>query len=150
MSDSMPDLAMARRGKRQLVILPRDPERGYVYWEWHNGETTGEAGKLKVSVQTPDGWRPIESFSVTDERGGRFIDFDRPATIHRCELSWGGEVEYSRPLLAPRRESGSSSPAFVRVQVTERGLQLEPTDYDHPVHGIFPAVDVNLPSSSSR
>ena len=150
MSDAMPDLAMATRGQRQLVMLPRDPERGYVYWEWSGDQTSGEAGKMTVSVRGADGWRPIETFSVTDERGGRFIDFDRPGAMHRCALSWGGEVEKSPPLLAPRREPGDGSPAFVGVQLTEDGLQLVPTDYDHPVHGVFPAADFDLPSSSSR
>lgn len=141
---------MARRGRRQLVMLPRDPERAYLYWEWPDDLIGEEAGEVAVSVKTPDGsWRRIKSFAVDETLGGRFIDFERPGAIHRAELRWRDQCEVSAPLAAPRRNPGDGAPVFVRLRFSAKGLQQMPTEYEHPVQGTFPVASVEAPSSSS-
>ncbi len=141
-------MAMAESGKFRLVMLPRDPDRAYVYWESPPGEA--ETGRLTVFVEDGEqGRRQIDEFEVDDRCGGCFVTFDSPGALHTCRLEWGREsVETVRPVRAPTREPGDESPAFVRVRATGRGLEIEPTEHDHPVHGRFPAAKPGAGASS--
>lgn len=148
MTNSQPRLALARSGKLRLDILPRDPDRAYVYWEWPGGDDEITSGRLTVYVDDPSGERrAIDSFEVDSERSGRFVDFAQPGAVHRCQLVWGDESVDSKPLRAPRSESGNGSPAFVRVRLSDDGLVVEPADHEHPAHGHFPAAHSGAPSS---
>ena len=140
--------AMAAAGVPQLVLLPRDPKIAYVYWEWPDDEPGPDAGELTLLVEGPRGSRRVvESFEIRTRRGGRFIEFSRPDAIHCCKMQWGDLVVESDEVLAPRHESGDGAPEFVRVAVTERGLEVEPTEHEHPVHGRFPASSRYFPGS---
>lgn len=139
---------MARRQRHQLVLLPRDPEMAYVYWEWPQPPGSDQPATLLIYVDGSDQRRyTVGSFEVTDRRGGRFVPFGRPGAIHRCELTWGDHSEQSKPVRAPRRESGTDAPRFVRVELTEQGLRTEAADHDHPVHGHLPGGDIDISSS---
>lgn len=148
METPQPEASMARSGRRQLVMLPRDPETAWVYWEWPSDQEDGSEGRLTVFVgrdEQPD--NEVESHRVDDRFGGRFVSFGPPGAVHRCRLRFDGVDEWSQPVESPRRQAGERTPAFVRVRRTDRGLRAEPTDHEHPVHGTFRAPRWSAPSS---
>ena len=147
MKDELREAAMSRRGTAQVVLLPRDPEAGYVYWEWPDGPKHGESGRLTLYLQGEAQRHEIASFEIQEECGGRFVQFERPGALHVCELQWGEESLDSAPLKAPRRESGDDKPKFVRVELSQRGLDTKPAEHEHAVYGRFPAASISAPSS---
>ncbi|WP_158542707.1 DUF4912 domain-containing protein [Lujinxingia litoralis] len=136
---------MSQRGETQLVLLWRDPEVGYVYWEvdpalkeelWIclSKREGSEARRLEV-----ERWRVDEALS------GRFVRIEEPGARYQAELWRGDVVGSGEPILcsemsrAPRRAPGSGAERFVRVSWQERGLGFEPTEHRHPVRGRFAA-----------
>lgn len=131
----------------ELVLLPRDPGVGCVYWQWP--DKTG-VGELLVYVGDGEGGdREIARFEVDWEFGEQFFEFAAADRVHHAVLRWDGQELTSSGVVSPRRESGDEQPSFVRVDFGDRGLELEPTEHDHPVHGRFPASFRSVASSSS-
>lgn len=147
MDDSRKEKAMSKRGTAQVVMLPRDPEMAYVYWEWPGASSPNETGQLTVYVKGEVERHLVGSFDISEECGGRFVPFGRPGAIHICELQWGEDSLQSAPVGAPRRESGDKKPRFVRLQLTEKGSQTEPAEHEHAIRGRFPAAASDSPSS---
>ena len=138
--------AIVGSGEFRLVMLPRDPERAYVYWEWP--EPVTGSGVLTVYVDGRSGRRQVECFDVEERLGGRFVAFGAPDRIHRCSLDWGtGRVEWSRPLRAPRRHGGDAPPRFVRVRSAHDGLHVEAVTVDYPSGETFSPTNETAPSS---
>lgn len=147
MGEGPQDVAMARRGTAQVVMLPRDPETAYVYWEWPG---LGDGGAtLTVYASGGVERHAVTSFEISQECGGRFVTFGPPGTTHTCVLDHGDEQRESASVTAPSRESGDETPSFARVELTDRGLRREPAEHDHAVHGRFPPAETSPPSSDA-
>jgi hypothetical protein len=131
----------------ELVLLPRDPGVGCVYWQWPGKSGVGEL-VVFVDDGSQDG-REIARFEVDWEHGDQFFEFAGPDRVHHALLRWDGQELKSSRVVSPRRESGDEQPSFVRVTVGDQGLEIEPTEHEHPVHGRFPASFRSAPSSSS-
>lgn len=148
MEESPPQLVGASTGRFQLVVLPRDPQKGYVYWEWPAAQQASSPAQLTLQVRDSDGsWRAVHSFEVTEKLGSRFFDFSAPDVLHRCCFEDADGARYSEPVKSPRRQPGGRPVQFVTQRPGADGLQVEPTDYDDPVHGSFPAAIHRPPSS---
>lgn len=121
--------------KQEVVILPRDPESGYVYWRI----ATPLKGSLVVELHR-DG-QIDERFEVDQAEGGRFVRFPVAGAVYRaCVRS----KQLAKPLEsalveAPRRAPGDDGAAFVKVGWTPAGLQVEPAGHHDEIHGSFPA-----------
>ena len=145
-------VGMERAGRPQVVLLPRDPEVAYLYWEWPGAQANnGASATVSFLADAGDGvFQEIQSFEISDATGGRFLPFHRPGVPHRGELTWADEVHRSEDVIAPRREAGEESAAFVRVMWSDTdGLEVEPTEHEHFTHGRFPAATVAKAGSHS-
>lgn len=142
-------LGMAKAGKPQVVLLSRNPEVGYIYWEWPGAEANDQnPATLRFLVRGQGGdFEEVQRFEVVDALGGQFIQFSRPGAPHRCELAWSGRVCRSEVVSAPRREAAEEPAAFVQVHWTSDGLDVEPKAHEHATHGRFPAATVKAGSS---
>lgn len=150
MRESTNSAAMASTGEQRLTMLPRDPKRAYIYWEYPDLGPSDNTGQMTLYLQDHSGsWTVVERFEIGDRLGGRFVDFEREGAPHRCEISGPSGVVKSSVVVAPRREAGNDSAAFVRVKFSDRGLSTQPTEHDHPVHGTFPAASKTASSSYS-
>ena len=147
MEDSQKPMAMARRGAEQIVILPRDPETAYVYWEVPGLKASGQHATLTIYAQTKMERQVVDSFEITEECGGRFITYSRPDALQIGAIEWGEKRRESTPVRAPRRESGDDKPGFVRIQLGDQGLTRQPAEHKHAVHGRLPPASDDNPSS---
>lgn len=133
--------------RAQVVLLPRDPETAFVYWQMPAGS---EEAELQVVVR--DGAqanREVKRFSVDQARSGRFFQFAGPDMEHRCELSWSGGQVVSPWIRSPRRAPGTEPATFVRVEWAERGLLTAPVDHEVQGRGFFRARSGGAPSSGA-
>lgn len=131
----------------EVVVLPRDPEWGYVYWQRPPGS---DGAELRVIVDDADhGEQEVERFLAGEERGGRFFRFAGPDRRHRCELVWPEGTIESAWILSPRRAPGPKDVSFVQVEVGARGLLMKAVDHEVQGRGIFEARRRDLPSSQA-
>lgn len=127
----------------EVVLLPRDPESGYVYWTWPGAEAAGESARLVLL----SGEEEVLSFEVREARGGRFLNFAESGGSHHCRLEWSKGQEESALVEAPRREPGQEGAAFVKVEWSEEGLKTVPTTHEDEIHGSFPAGKPRKPTA---
>lgn len=141
----MDDLAKA--GKDQnVVLLPRDPESGYIFWK------IGELTSQEVFLELVRGHEVEESFEITEREGGRFVRFRSPGSVYQARVRGIEGAPQSAYIEVPRREPGDDGAAFVKVAWTEEGLEAKPTEHEDEIHGAFPAGkprQVRSPSSTA-
>ena len=148
MRDWNTELGLARSGQAQVVILPRDPEAAYVYWELPEDHRPSSSATVTVLTKDSDGLRTeVHQFDVKEALGSRFVSVSHPGAVHICELKWSGGVERSEPTTMPRREAGNEGMSVVRVTMTDRGLKTEPAELDGGVLGRVESSPGDAPSS---
>lgn len=147
---------MSQRGETQLVLLWRDPEVGYVYWELTGEVRPREAWARLVRLEADDGVEELERWRVDEALSGRFVRADQGRARYRAELGEVGsdgsfKVRVSSEVSeAPGRGPGDGAPRFVRVMLSERrGLSWEPTEHSHPTLGRFLPGVGQRPSSTA-
>jgi hypothetical protein len=147
-------------GRDRVVLLPRDPSGGYVYWELTAEGLANAAAPSEprlhiiIATRNGDGESIVERFPIESWLDGRFVSFHGEDVEHiaRLGVQVGDEfvpLATSQPVRAPRNRPGDESPAFVRIKMTEDGLDLEPTEHEHPALGTFQAASIDPPSSRS-
>ena len=147
-------------GRDRVVLLPRDPEGGYVYWELtaeglsQAGAPSGPRLRILIVARTDDGETIAEQFAIESWLDGRFINFhgEDIEYVARLGVDIDGEfvpVATSHSIRSPRSRAGDDEPEFVSVEMGEGGLTLTPTEHEHPELGTFKAASVDLPSSRS-
>ena len=144
----MSNSAMEAAGRPSVTVLAGDPESGWVYWECPALKDSDQKGQVALAIRgMDDRWRVVEKWEIDQALGGRFFEFHVPDMPHRCLLTWGDEQVESQVVQAPRREPGDAQPRFVRVRLTEQGLETEPVAHEHPTQGLFAAAHGASPSS---
>ena len=127
----------------EVVLLPRDPENGYVYWTWPGEEKVGGPARLVLM----EGEEEVASFAIREAEGGRFFRFGHPGRSHRIRLEWSRGTVESEAVEAPRREPGPEEAAFVKVIWKEAGLEAIPEAHEDEIHGSFPAGEASEPQA---
>lgn len=147
---------MSQRGETQLVLLWRDPEVGYVYWELAGELRPREAWARLVRLEAGDGVQELERWRVDEALSGRFVRVDQGRARYRAELGEVGsdgsfKVRVSSEVSeAPGRGPGDGAPRFVRVRWSNtQGLGWEPTEHSHPTLGRFLPGEGARPSSAA-
>ncbi|WP_230467610.1 DUF4912 domain-containing protein [Lujinxingia vulgaris] len=147
---------MSQRGETQLVLLWRDPEVGYVYWELAGEVRPREAWARLMRLRSDREWEELERWRIDEALSGRFVRVDQGRASYRAELGVVGsdgsfEVRVSSEVSeAPGRSPGEAAPRFVRVMLSEkRGLSWEPTEHTHPSLGRFLPGEGERPSSAA-
>ena len=135
----MEELELEASERGEVVLLPRDPERGYVYWSWPGEEKAG--GPARLVLLSGEGDEEVTSFEVREARGGRFVRFGRPGAGHRTRLEWSQGALESESVEAPRREPGQEEAVFVKVEWKEEGMEASPAAHEDEIHGSFPAAE---------
>ncbi|RDV37251.1 DUF4912 domain-containing protein [Bradymonadaceae bacterium TMQ3] len=134
---------MSQRGETQLVLLWRDPEVGYVYWELVGEVRPREAWARLVRIHADERAEELERWRIEEALSGRFVRVDQGRERYRAELGVVGsdgsfDVHIGSEVSeAPGRGPGQGAPRFVRVRLSERGLGWEPTEHAHPTLGRF-------------
>lgn len=147
MAEHRPNLAMERAGAHRLVLIPRDPYRGYVYWEWPDDGERFEAELVVVACSPGGTERRIGRYDVDGCVGGRFVDLRNPGWSVYCEVTHGDETRRSEMVEVPRSEAGSEPPRYVRVQLTDGGLISDPTEQSPAGAADLSAPQPTTPSS---
>jgi len=147
---------MSHRGEAQLMLLWRDPEVGYVYWELIEEVRPREAWARLLRLGAGQESVELERWPVAEALSGRFVRVDESGARYRAELGHVGadgsfEVRLSSEVSdAPRRGPGSAEPRFVRVNLKgERGLGWEPIEHIYPKLGRFLPGSGERPSSAA-
>lgn len=128
-------------------MLARDPDQGYVYWEWPADRDV--SGPTTVAIYVADQQKPVQVIEVSERRGGQFVDFEGPDRVHHAELRLGDKRYASEELRSPRRQPGNEEPRFVQVRMGSQGLTLSPRAHKHPALGTFPAAQVRAGTSAT-
>lgn len=146
-------------GRDRVTLLPRDPSSGYVYWELTAEGLSRAAApseprlRLFIVTRTDDGETVAESLAIESWLDGQFIAFHGEDVEHVARLCVEVDGEWvpvatSSPVRSPRTHPGEETPEFVSVQMGANGLELTPTEHEHPELGTFKAASRDLPSSS--
>lgn len=146
-------------GRDRVALLPRDPAGGYVYWELTAEGLSRAAAPSEprlhifIVTRTDDGETIASQFPIEGWLDGRFIPFHGEDVEHVARLcvEMDGEwvpVATSSPVRSPRARAGDDIPEFVEVEMNASGLELTPTEHEHPELGTFKAASRDLPSSS--
>ncbi len=146
-------------GRDRVVLLPRDPDGGYVYWELTAEGLSRAAApsepRLRILIVTREehGETIAHQFPIESWLDGRFVAFHGEDVEHVARLAVEIDGNFvplatSHPVRSPRNRPGNNTPEFVEVALSSDGLQLTPTEHEHPELGTFQAASrTNLPSS---
>lgn len=153
------DLAVAQ-GHDRIVIVPRDPETAFVYWEItasgvaRSGvRTLDPQFELRIRVRDDAGEAHVVfQASVNRWLDGTFVPFGEPDAVHDAVVGVVNGREFvplatSQIVRAPRTRPGPDEPEFVSIEIDERGIELTPITHAIPdvgkFHPYLPGDDVD-------
>jgi hypothetical protein len=139
-------IGLEQSGRPQVVLLPRDPNVAYVYWE---SPTPGATLRLEVNGENGQ-IETVETFDVGETLGGRFVSFARPGALHRCQLEGEGFRVQTSWSQAPRTQPGSEPAGFVHIEWDGDDFALHATAHHDPVLGPFPPAHRGALGGSER
>ncbi len=138
----MPHDLVVAQGHDRIVIVPRDPETAFVYWEiTANGvarsgvRTLDPQFELRIRVRDDEG-EPHVVFQASVSRwlDGTFVPFGELGAVHDAVVGVVNGREFvplatSQIVRAPRSRAGQEDAEFVSIELDGRGIELTPVTH---------------------